>query len=93
MDYYFEAIANKHRRKILLLLTTKHTVSDLVGKLPLSQPTVSSHLSVLKKAGLVDFEVKQRERIYFLRQKGISDLKFALDELMSQVLDIRVRMR
>jgi len=93
MDEIFDSLANPHRRKILYLLSIKMSVGKIMAELPLSQPTVSSHLSLLRKAGLVSFEIKQRERLYFLNQEGLLKMKKSFDELVEHVLDIRVRMR
>ncbi len=54
----FGALANPTRVRILEILAEhpESIVSDLVARLPLSQATVSQHLSVLQKAGLVFHE-------------------------------------
>jgi len=54
----FAALSNPTRLRILEILAEhpESIVSDLVERLPLSQATVSQHLSVLQKAGLVFHE-------------------------------------
>ena len=51
----FAALSNPARLRILEILAEhpESIVADLVSRLPLSQATVSQHLSVLQKAGLV----------------------------------------
>lgn len=43
------------------------TVSDLVSRVQLDQPRVSSHLGLLRDAGLVVFQGRGRQRLYALR--------------------------
>lgn len=50
----FQALADPTRRQILeRLLRGEATVNELAEPLPMSQPAVSKHLSVLETAGLV----------------------------------------
>jgi DNA-binding transcriptional ArsR family regulator len=64
----FEVLAEPRRREILdLLRDGERQVGDLVGKLPLSQPTVSKHLKVLREAGLVEVRHDAQRRWYRLR--------------------------
>jgi ArsR family transcriptional regulator len=67
MDRIYKALAEINRRKIVFWLGIGElNVSDIVKKLDLSQATVSNHLSILKKAGMVDCRVNGKERIYKL---------------------------
>jgi DNA-binding transcriptional ArsR family regulator len=43
------------------------TVSDLSARLREPQPSISSHLSLLRGAGLVEVEARGRQRVYRLR--------------------------
>ena len=53
----FQALADPTRRKILQLLKHRDlTPSDILGKIDVSQPTLSHHLDILKRAHLVDAE-------------------------------------
>lgn len=59
------ACADESRLRILLaLIAGEATVSDLVTQLGLPQPRVSSHLSVLRDAGLVRRRSSGRQRTY-----------------------------
>lgn len=61
----FRALADPVRREILVMLKDgKMTAGDIAGKFNLSAPTVSYHLSVLKKADLL-FETKVKNYIYY----------------------------
>jgi DNA-binding transcriptional ArsR family regulator len=54
LDQVFAALADPTRRAILARLAGgEATVSELVAPFRLSQPTISKHLKVLEKAGLV----------------------------------------
>lgn len=54
LDQAFAALADPTRRAIVVLLARgEASVSDLVGRFSLTQPTISSHLKVLESAGLI----------------------------------------
>ena len=54
LDLVFAALADPTRRAILARLAAgEATVNELVAPTTLSQPTVSKHLKVLERAGLV----------------------------------------
>jgi DNA-binding transcriptional ArsR family regulator len=54
LDHVFAALADPTRRAILARLASgEATVNELVAPFALSQPTISKHLKVLERAGLV----------------------------------------
>lgn len=54
LDHVFAALADPTRRAILARLAEgEATVNELVAPFDLSQPTISQHLKVLERAGLV----------------------------------------
>jgi DNA-binding transcriptional ArsR family regulator len=54
LDRVFAALADPTRRAILARLAAgEATVNDLVAPFSLAQPTISKHLKVLERAGLV----------------------------------------
>ncbi len=54
LDHVFGALADPTRRAILAKLASgEATVNELVAPFGLSQPTISKHLKVLERAGLV----------------------------------------
>jgi len=54
LDLVFSALADPTRRAILARLADgEATVNDLVAPFDLSQPTISKHLKVLERAGLI----------------------------------------
>lgn len=65
----YRAIADGNRRIILDVLRTEGPLraGDIVARLPhISQPAVSKHLRILRKAHLVEAETDGRERCYRL---------------------------
>lgn len=68
-------LAEPRRRDILdLLRSGERAVGDLVEQLPLSQPTVSKHLKVLREAGLVDVRQDAQRRWYRLRPEPLAEI-------------------
>ena len=54
LDRAFAALADPTRRGIVVHLARgEASVSELVGRFSLTQPTISSHLKVLESAGLI----------------------------------------
>jgi DNA-binding transcriptional ArsR family regulator len=71
----YAALAEPSRRRILdLLRGGERSVSDLVGRLKLSQPGVSRHLRVLREAGLVEVRPEGRQRWYRLRAEPLEEV-------------------
>ena len=63
----FNAVAEPRRRQILdVLAGGELSVTELVGRLGLSQPLVSKHLRVLREVGLVHVRDEGRQRLYRL---------------------------
>jgi len=48
---------------------------DIVGELPLAQPTVSQHLKELKSAGLIKGNVEGTAICYCIDEKGFEKIK------------------
>jgi DNA-binding transcriptional ArsR family regulator len=71
----FNAVAEPRRREILELLASgERTVGDLVLKLGLEQPSVSKHLGVLRRVGLVRVRRHGRNMLYEANPEGIRPL-------------------
>jgi DNA-binding transcriptional ArsR family regulator len=73
----FHALGDPTRRAILArLISGEATVSELMEPFQLSQPTISKHLKVLEKAGLIEGgrDAQRRpRRLAPLAMKGIAD--------------------
>lgn len=71
----FQAIADPTRRALLdLLLESERPVKSLVERFPISQPAISQHLRVLRKAGLVSERRAGRQRLYRLEGEALAQV-------------------
>lgn len=76
----FSAIAEPRRREILdLLRVGERPAGEIVAALDLAQPTVSQHLQVLRRAGLVTVRAEGTRRLYRLRPAGLLELEAWLE--------------
>lgn len=82
MSDIFDVIADESRREILNLLMQaslagrgEMSVSDLVSKTGLSQPTVSKQLKVLRESGLVVVREDGQHRLYHLDATPLEQLE------------------
>ncbi len=87
-----QAIADATRRRILQALKERGGCSigkevglcacDIEQRIHLSQPTISHHMSVLKKAGLVGVKKHGQWMWYRRNEKAIGDVARALRETL-----------
>jgi len=72
----FRALADPTRRAIFERLTRKgeQTVHALTGSFDVSQPAISKHLTVLKRAKLVRHRREGRETHYTARPQSLAPL-------------------
>src|SRR2546425_11681392 len=72
----FRALADPTRVRMLNLLARNDElcVCDIQANFDLSQPTISHHLSLLKKAGLVDSDVRGRWAFYRAKPEAINEI-------------------
>ena len=71
----FNAVAEPRRRQILnYLAIQERPVGDIVVALRLGQPSVSKHLGVLRKVGLVHVRREGRQMFYRTNAEGIRPL-------------------
>jgi len=71
----FNAIAEPRRREILSYLALgERPVGDIVENLSLDQPSVSKHLGVLRKVGLVHMRFQGRNKYYRTNAEAIRPL-------------------
>ncbi len=88
----FNAIAEPRRRAIvdLLAMGIQRDVTELVRKLRLPQPTVSKHLGVLRKVGVVAVHKAGQRRLYQLnaqKLKPVHDWIGHFERLWTDQLD------
>jgi len=69
---FAKAIADETRQKIMGLICCNWlSVSEIVEKLDVSQPTVSHHLAILREAGLADVREEGKQTFYTLNQERV----------------------
>ncbi|MGL3607297.1 ArsR/SmtB family transcription factor [Rhizobium sp. G187] len=75
-EFLFVALADPTRRALFerLCRDGTQTVGVLTAGAGVSQPAVSKHLAVLKRAGLVEDRVSGRLRHYSVRHGGLDPL-------------------
>ena len=70
---FAKAIADETRQKIMnLVCCNSLSVTEIVEKLDVSQPTVSHHLAILREAGLVDVREEGKQTFYSLNQQRVA---------------------
>jgi DNA-binding transcriptional ArsR family regulator len=79
----FEAVAQPKRREILRLLATRElSAGEVASHFTVTQPAVSQHLRVLKKAGLISERRDGTRRLYSVRPEGLADLHSFLADVL-----------
>jgi len=82
MNQTFAALADPTRRGIIARLAEgEATVSELVDRFDLTQPTISSHLKVLETAGLISRSRKGQTRPCKLEPNGLQAVNGWLERL------------
>ena len=67
----YKLASEEARHQILTLLKKgPHTVGELTERLHVKQPTVTHHLKLLSKAGLVAMEKKGQQHLFTLNKKS-----------------------
>lgn len=70
---FAKAIADETRQKIMgECCCCWLSVSEIVDKVSVSQPTVSHHLAILREAGLVRVREEGKQTFYSLNQENIA---------------------
>ena len=85
LDQAFAALGNPTRRGIVVHLARgEASVSELVGRFSLTQPTISSHLKVLETAGLIS----RRKEAQLRPCKLVPERLKAVTDWLEQVQEI-----
>jgi ArsR family transcriptional regulator len=70
---FAKALADETRQKIMNLVCCEWlSVSEIVDRLHVTQPTVSHHLAILRDAGLVDIREEGKQTFYTLDQEHLA---------------------
>jgi ArsR family transcriptional regulator len=71
---FAKALADETRQKIMAICCCKElSVNEIVEALDVTQPTVSHHLAILRRAGLVRTERRGKQVLYTLNQNSLAD--------------------
>ncbi|WP_109829694.1 ArsR/SmtB family transcription factor [Reichenbachiella versicolor] len=83
----FKAIGHPARWSILeyVAQSPECICNDLVDELPLAQPTISQHLSELKKVGLIQGTIEGKNICYCINEAKWNELKEALNSVSELV--------
>lgn len=82
-----QALAVPTRREIYrILLSGRHSVSEIAEQLPVSRPAVSQHLKVLVDAGLVTGSAEGNRHYYTARPEGLAALRDWTDQMWDQAM-------
>jgi DNA-binding transcriptional ArsR family regulator len=73
----FTAIAEPRRRDVIAILSDGHeyAVNEIILRIQLTQPAVSKHLAVLRKAGVVSVSTRGQHRMYRLNPEGLAPVR------------------
>jgi DNA-binding transcriptional ArsR family regulator len=75
LNLAFKALNDKTRREILELLRKRDmTAGEIVDQFNISGPSISHHLELLKRAGLIDSEKKGQFISYSLNMTVLDDI-------------------
>jgi len=86
------ALADPTRRRLLDRLRRRpHTVGELARLVAVSQPAVSQHLKVLRRARLVSVRPEGVRRYYRATPEGLTELRRWLDSMWDDVLTAYAR--
>src|SRR5262249_9289291 len=89
LDLVLQAIAQPHRREILLLLRgTERSSGDIATHFALTRPAISQHLQVLAAAGLVTVRSKGTQRLYRSHPEGFAELTSFLEGFWGERLQL-----
>ncbi|MCX6057977.1 MAG: metalloregulator ArsR/SmtB family transcription factor [Chloroflexi bacterium] len=90
---FAKAISDETRQKIMnICCCDSLSVSEIVEKLDVSQPTVSHHLAILREADLVTVREDGKQTFYSLNQENIAIccgqlmIKFAPESITTEKL-------
>jgi len=72
LDRAFHALADPTRRRIVERLAHgDHPVMEIAREFSISQPAITKHLDALERAGIIGRRRAGRQRICFLRPRGM----------------------
>lgn len=92
-DEFYQALASPYRREIIKLLKWKNlSAGQIAEHFDISQPSISRHLDVLKRAEIVTAERKANQIIYSLNLSVLDEMYIQLSDLLNIRLDKKQEM-
>ena len=83
-DDFYQALASPYRREIIKLLKWKNlSAGQIAEHFDISQPSISRHLDVLKRAEIVTAERKANQIIYSLNLSVLDEMYIQLSDLLN----------
>ena len=84
-DDFFQALASPYRREIIRLLKWRTlSAGEIAGHFDIAQPSVSRHLEVLKKAGIITSRRQANQVIYSLNLSMVQEMIMEVMELLGR---------
>jgi DNA-binding transcriptional ArsR family regulator len=76
LDHAFEALANKHRREIIYVLSLQPcSISQLASMRNLSLPAIHKHIKILENGGMIIRKKIGRTNLLALNRKSLHGLQ------------------
>ena len=76
----YKAFSNENRVRLMVCLSTKQNVTDLLSHCNLSQSALSQHLKILKESGFVVCKREGKKQVYgILNKKALKVAKLLLE--------------
>lgn len=87
MAEVFKALGHPARLAIMEFLSksTSCICGDIVDEIPLAQPTISRHLSELKKVGLIQGSIEGKNVCYCIDEKRWNEVKQLVVNVSAQL--------
>lgn len=84
----FKALGHPARLAIIRFLVDSPSCicNDIVDEIPLAQPTISRHLSELKKVGLINGSIEGKNICYCLDEKRWNEVQLFMAEFASDLV-------
>ena len=80
-DDFFQALASPYRREIIKMLKWKNmSAGEIAEKFNISQPSISRHLDVLKRAEIITAERKANQIFYSLNLSVMQEMYIQLKD-------------
>ena len=83
-DDFFQALASPYRREIIKLLKWQNlTAGEIAAKFDISQPSISRHLDILKRAEIIVAEKRANQIIYSLNLSVLQEIMVGITGLLN----------